>query len=63
MILKVIATTLGVLLGAAIVFGIIALALWWLVPLAFPLLAFTYWQALALTGILAIAVGMTAPKN
>jgi glycerol-3-phosphate acyltransferase PlsY len=63
MILKVIATTLGVLAGAALVFGVIGLALWWLVPLAFPLLAFTYWQALALTGILAIVSVMVASKN
>lgn len=61
--LKVIFAALGVLVGAALIYGIIALALWWLVPLAFPLLAFTYWQGLALTGILAIVAVLVAPKG
>lgn len=60
--MKVIFAALAVLIGAAFGFALVALVLWLLVPLAFPLLAFTYWQALALTGIIVI-IGLPALKN
>lgn len=47
---------LGYLIGAAIVVGlfllIAGLLLWWLVPLAFPAMAFGFWNAIALAAIL-----------
>lgn len=56
--MNLIAKTLGALAGyvavVAVITASIALALWLLVPAAFPLLAFTYWQALYLTGLLAL---------
>lgn len=55
MIFKVIGATVGVLIALALIFGIASLALWWLVPVAFPAAAgYTWIQALALTGIVAI---------
>lgn len=51
-----------VLVGFVVVFALAAALLWWLVPLAFPLLPFTYQQALALTGI-AVVIGLPAMKN
>lgn len=62
MVLKVILGALLVLLIGAVVFGLVALALWWLVPIAFPLLPFTYPQALALTGIACI-IGAPAMRS
>lgn len=40
-------------------FALFALALWWLIPLAFPAVAFNYGNALALTGVLTV-VGLPA---
>jgi len=54
MILKVLAAVVGVIIGAALGLGLMALLLWWLVPLAFPTLAFGFWNALALAGIVAL---------
>jgi hypothetical protein len=57
------------ILGAVLVlclmvaaFAIVSALLWWLVPLAFPLLPFTFGQAMALTGIM-IIIGLPAMKN
>lgn len=45
----------------AIGYGTVALALWWLVPLAFPTLtAFNYLNALALTGLLTLCIAPAA---
>lgn len=50
--MKIIGYTLGVLIGLALVLGVAALLLWWLVPLAFPGLAFGFWNAVPLAAIL-----------
>ena len=60
--MKVIFTALGVLLGAAMILGIVTFLLMLLMNLAFPLLAFGYWQSLALVGIL-VLIGLPAMKN
>lgn len=50
---------IGTLLGAAISVGVFALVLMLLMNVAFPLLAFGFWQAVAMLGI-AIIVGIPA---
>lgn len=60
--MKVLFGALLVLCAMVAAFALVALALWWLVPLAFPLLPFTYNQALALTGIMVI-IGLPAMRN
>lgn len=40
-----------VMVFAAAAFGLVALLLWLLIPLAFPLLTFDFWNALALAAI------------
>lgn len=60
--MKVIFGAVLVLCAMVAVFALVALALAWLVPLAFPLLPFTYNQALALTGIMVI-IGLPAMRN
>ena len=59
---KTILTAIGTLLGAAISVGVFALLLMLLMNVAFPLLAFGFWQAVALLGI-AIIVGIPAMMN
>lgn len=55
MVLRVIGATLGVLIGLALIFAVVSLALWWLVPIAFPAaVGYTFWSAAALTAIVAI---------
>lgn len=60
--MKVIVTAVGVLLGVALILGIVTFLLMLLMNLAFPLLAFGYWQSLALVGIL-VLIGLPAMKN
>jgi hypothetical protein len=50
-LLKVVGLILAWMFLLGVGVGFMSLALWLLVPAAFPLLDFTYWQALALTGI------------
>ena len=59
---QIILGALLVLFLFAVGFGLVSLALWVLVPLAFPLLPFDFGQAMALTGIL-IIVGLPAMRN
>lgn len=49
--MKVILTAVGVLLAVAMILGILTLLLMLLMNVAFPLLPFGFWQALALLGI------------
>jgi hypothetical protein len=60
--MKVFVTAIGVLLGVAMILGIFTFLLMLLMNLAFPLLAFGYWQALALLGIV-VLIGLPAMKN
>jgi hypothetical protein len=60
--MKVFVTAIGVLLGVAMILGIVTFLLMLLMNLAFPLLAFGYWQSLALVGIL-VLIGLPAMKN
>jgi hypothetical protein len=62
-ILKVIGLVAAWLFLLAVGLGFMSLALWMLVPAAFPLLDFTYWQALALTGIVVLFGLPVAVKN
>ena len=59
---KTILTAIGTVLGLVLVVGIFALLLMLLMNIAFPLLAFGYWQAMALLGI-AFIVGLPAMKS
>lgn len=59
MIRKTILTAIGTILGLVIVVGVFALLLMLLMNVAFPLLAFGFWQALALLGI-SFLVGLPA---
>lgn len=46
--------TLVVLLMLAIAFGLVSLFLWWIIPLAFPLLPFSFGNAMALAGLILV---------
>jgi hypothetical protein len=59
---KTILTAIGTVLGLVLVVGVLALLLMLLMNAAFPLLAFGFWQALALLGI-ALIVGLPAMKS
>lgn len=59
---QVIATVLAGLVLAAFAFGMLSLALWLLVPAAFPGLDFSFPNAMALTGI-ALIVGIPAMRK
>jgi hypothetical protein len=52
--MKLLLTVFFLLTIVAGLFALGALILWWLIPIAFPLLAFNYGQALALTGLLTL---------
>jgi hypothetical protein len=52
--LKLLLTVFFFLIIVVGLFALGALILWWLVPAAFPLLAFNYGQALALMGLLTL---------
>jgi hypothetical protein len=60
--MKVFVTAIGVLLGVAMILGVFTFLLMLLMNIAFPLLAFGYWQALALLGIV-VLIGLPAMKN
>jgi len=59
---ETILTAIGTVLGLVLVVGVLALLLMLLMNAAFPLLAFGFWQALALLGI-ALIVGLPAMKS
>lgn len=59
---QAIALTLAWLLLIAFGFGMVTLALWLLVPAAFPGLAFGFWNAAALAGIVFL-VGLPAMRH
>lgn len=50
-------------LGAAAVFLLISLAVWWLVPLAFPALSFGFGNAMALTALGLLFAGLSTSTN
>lgn len=60
--MKTILTAIGTVLGLVLVVGIATLLLMLLMNAAFPLLAFGYWQALALLGI-AVLIGLPTMTN
>lgn len=60
--MKILLAVITLLVVVAAAFALFAAALWWLVPLAFPLLPFGYPQALALTGIVALIL-LASTKN
>jgi hypothetical protein len=62
-LLKVVGLVLAWLFLLAVGVGFMSLALWLLIPAAFPLLDFTYWQALALTGIVFLVGSPAMVKN
>jgi hypothetical protein len=49
---KILTGALLVILGVIALVCACAFGLWMMIPLAFPLLAFTYWNALALSWII-----------
>ena len=57
MLMKTVLTATGVILSVAMVLALITLLLMVLMNLAFPLLPFNYWQALALLGV-AFVIGL-----
>lgn len=61
--MKVILTAIGVIIAVALILGIAAALLMLLMNLAFPLLAFGFWQALALLGISILFIGLPAMKS
>lgn len=61
--MKVIVAAIGVLLAVAMILGIATFLLMLLMNAAFPLLAFGYWQALALLGINILFLSVPAMKN
>jgi fumarate reductase subunit D len=63
LLLKIIVGALVVIAAGAAVFALIALLMLWLVGIAFPLLPFTYIQALALTGIGGVFAIMASSKS
>lgn len=52
--MKIVIGAVVVLLALAVAFGLLSLLLWWLIPLAFPLLGFTFGQAMATAGLLLV---------
>lgn len=60
---KIILGAAMVLFAFAAAFAIVAMALWFLIPVAFPLLGFEYYQALALTGVLTIVGAPVVLQN
>ncbi|HEX9089800.1 MAG TPA: hypothetical protein VF867_20070 [Arthrobacter sp.] len=57
--LKTILTATAVLFGVAVVLGLVTFILMLLMNLAFPALAFNFWQSLALMGIFTL-IGLPA---
>jgi len=53
---------LACLFLVVVAFVMVSLALWILIPLAFPMLDFGYWNAAALT-VVVFMVGLPAVKN
>lgn len=61
-LLKVVGLVLAWLLLGAFAFGMVTLALWLLIPAAFPGLAFGFWNAAALSAVVFL-VGLPAMRN
>lgn len=49
--MKVLLASVLVILAVLVAFALLSLLLWWLIPIAFPALAFSFGQAMATAGL------------